>query len=319
MEYRFNEQATAVLRRAERAADLAEHGLITPDHLVVGILLEPACTARRVLSLAGVDAAQLGFGVFGDVPSRDEHSAERPAWSRSTRKVVRRAYFESFSMEKPSIGTEHLLVGLAGAKEERISSALERNGLSARQAEEYVRALAGDPMVVAHQELTTAPAVEAIRRAVERAVGERAESIDDDHLLWALGQISGSHAAAVLAECDYQRLGPAMKLVSNVRGPIPDPSRALDVVHRAMAWSARLEHRHVGSEHLLLALVGTRTSGSRRLLKMLGVSAGDLERFVRRQVDENGPEAKFHRPEVDVALAGQWFSRFAGEAFLTGP
>jgi ATP-dependent Clp protease ATP-binding subunit ClpA len=317
VEYRFNEQATAVLRRAERAADLAEHALITPDHLLVGILLEPASTARRVLSLAGVDASRLGFGAFVDVPARDQHSADRPAWNRSTRKVIRRAFFESFSMDKTTIGTEHLLVGLAGAKEDRVADALERNGLSVRQAEEYVRALAGDPLVVAQQELTTAPAVEAIRRAVERAVGERAEATTEDHLLWSLGQISG-HAADILGQCNYHHGGPAMRLVSSVRGPVPDSRRILEVIHKALSWADRLEHRHVGSEHLLLSLVANRSSEGRRMQRLLTTPAAELEVMVKRQIADKGAEAKFSRPEVDVALAGQWFSRYSGEAFLTG-
>lgn len=313
MEYRFNEQATAVLGRAERAARINDHAVIAPDHLLIGILLEPACTARRVLNLAGVDAAELGYGVFGDVPNRTADGPERPVWSKNTRKVMRRAFFEAFSMDKRLIGTEHLLLGIVSFKDERSAGALSRNGLTQNQAEEYVRALAGDPLVVAQQELTTAPAVEAVRRAVERAVVSRAEVLEDEHLLWALGQMQASNAAAVLSRCELDSSQRRMALVSPVRGPVPDARRMIEVIRRAEFWSQRLEHRHVGSEHLLLAVIANRTTSARRLQRLLGVSPGELETMVRAAVAEAGPEARFRRPEVDVALAGQWFSRYSGD------
>ncbi len=317
MEYRFNEQATSVLRRAEKAAQISDHTVIEADHLLIGILLEPACTARRVLDLAGVDAAELGYGIFGDTPVRIDSDPTEPVWSRNTRKIIRRAFFEAFSMEKRLIGTEHLLVGILSVKDTRSSVALARNGLNLQRAEEYVRALAGDPLVVAQQELTTAPAVEAVRRAVERSVLLRATALEDEHLLWALGQIHASNAAAVLAAYQQHSSVRAMTIVSRVRGPVPDARHLIEIIRKAESWARRLEHRHVGSEHLLLALVCDKSSSARKLQRLLDTTPGEIQQLVVQRVAEEGQEARFRRPEVDVALAGQWFSRYSGNVIPT--
>lgn len=319
MEYRFNEQATSVIQRAETAARISDHSVIEADHLLIGILLEPASTARRVLDLAGVDAAELGYGIFGNTPVRIDSDPAGPSWSRTTRKIMRRAFFEAFSMDKRLIGTEHLLLGILSVKDDRSASALSRNGLDLAQAEEYVRALAGDPLVVAQQELTTAPAVEAVRRAVERSVLMRADALEDEHLLWALGQIHASNAAAVLTACHQRSSVRPMTIVSGVRGPVPDARHLIEIIRKADFWAQKLEHRHVGSEHLLLALLCNKSSSAKKLLRVLDVGPIELQQLVSEQVAEAGPEARFRRPEVDVTLAGQWFSRFSGTVIPTTP
>jgi ATP-dependent Clp protease ATP-binding subunit ClpC len=75
-EFPLTARATAVLRYAQREADLYEMEQVVPEHLLIGILREGDGTAMRVMM-------QLGIGDFGDLrASAAQNFPEPPALHR---------------------------------------------------------------------------------------------------------------------------------------------------------------------------------------------------------------------------------------------
>ncbi len=132
-------------------------------------------------------------------------------------------------------------------------------------------------------------------RAADRAAHQlESDRIDSEHVL--LGIISEREcvAAHVLVRLgiDFDKLKSEIEnLAQPVAGApskLPQTLAAKQVIMLAMAESRALNHGYVGTEHLLLGLLGDATGRAGRMLSELGVTAREVGREVQ-EVLAHGP------------------------------
>src|SRR5947209_2375607 len=107
---RFTPRARGAVVAAQNIAHEAGNGEITPDHLLLGALGDPAGLATVLLSLQKVDTEALRAAV-----SLPPASGEPPAlipFSGPARKVLELTFREALRLGHNYIGTEHLLLAL---------------------------------------------------------------------------------------------------------------------------------------------------------------------------------------------------------------
>lgn len=107
---RFTPRARSAVVAAQNAAHEAGNGEITPDHLLLGVLSDPAALATVLLQLQKVDAETIRAAV--NLPPSAGEPPELIPFSGPARKALELTFREALRLGHNYIGTEHLLLAL---------------------------------------------------------------------------------------------------------------------------------------------------------------------------------------------------------------
>jgi ATP-dependent Clp protease ATP-binding subunit ClpA len=107
---RFTPRARGAVVAAQNAAHDAANGEITPAHLLLGVLSDPAALATVLLRLQKIDIEAL-HSAIALPPATSETPALIP-FSGPARKVLELTFREALRLGHNYIGTEHLLLAL---------------------------------------------------------------------------------------------------------------------------------------------------------------------------------------------------------------
>ncbi len=121
------EPVLAALRWAIDDARRARRASIGPGDLMLGVIQQGRAAARRVLAELSVEASELQRLVREARP-RDRHPVLVLTPGADT--ITRRAVEEASRLEETAVGTEHLLLALAGDAEGSVPAALDQLGVS---------------------------------------------------------------------------------------------------------------------------------------------------------------------------------------------
>jgi ATP-dependent Clp protease ATP-binding subunit ClpA len=158
-------------------------------------------------------------------------------FTHAARDIVARAQYESDTLGHDHIGREHLLLGLAGADDPLVREVLRTIGVR----EDALRAAiqSGLPDVDADALASIGIDLDAVRRSVEESFGPG-----------ALGR----------RDCRRARR----------TGHKPFTPGAKRTLERSLREALALGNRHIGAEHVLLALGREREGGAAALLRRCG-------------------------------------------------
>src|SRR6267378_1116425 len=136
---RFTDRAKRVLALAQDEAMRFNHNYIGTEHILVGLIREEEGVAGRALRTLGVELEKartaLGFIIGrGDAPT----SPSEITLSPRTKKIVELAIDEARRLGSKSVGTEHLLLGLAREGEGIASGILESLGVTMNKVRQVV-------------------------------------------------------------------------------------------------------------------------------------------------------------------------------------
>ena len=171
------------------------------------------------------------------------------------RTVVELAEGEARSLHHGYIGTEHLLLGLLGEEHGIAARALRRAGVSAEAVRADVQRRLSDALV-------PGPDADALR-----SIG-----IDVEHVR---ARIEGSFGPGAL---ERARIGRCRQ--GALRRPIPFSRRSKKVMELSLREALRLRHEHIGTEHILLALLREGEGLATQILADSGIPANDLRHAV---------------------------------------
>jgi ATP-dependent Clp protease ATP-binding subunit ClpA len=107
---RFTPRARNAVVAAQNAAHHAANSEITPDHLLLGVLSDPAALATVLLQRQHVDAEAVRASV--KLPPAGAESPELIPFSGPARKALELTFREALRLGHNYIGTEHLLLAL---------------------------------------------------------------------------------------------------------------------------------------------------------------------------------------------------------------
>lgn len=143
--YDFTERFRCVLMKAREEALELRHEYVGTEHMLLGLATETDGVPQAVLEHFGIREDEIRDAVLGILKQgKGSHVGDLPYTSRA-KKVLELSMSEARDLGHPSIGTEHLLLGLL--REEKGIAAQVLNGLGLHTADvrAEVRRVLGKP------------------------------------------------------------------------------------------------------------------------------------------------------------------------------
>jgi ATP-dependent Clp protease ATP-binding subunit ClpC len=109
---RFTDRAKQVVFYAQEEARKSSAGHVSTEHLLLGIVSDPDCTAAKVLTKLGVPIDNVRAEIEKLPSGREAQPLQKFSLTPATQTVIDLAYDEARALHTKSIGTEHLLLGL---------------------------------------------------------------------------------------------------------------------------------------------------------------------------------------------------------------
>jgi ATP-dependent Clp protease ATP-binding subunit ClpA len=282
---RFTERARRVLSLARQEAQSLSHDYIGTEHILIGLAQEGTGAAAQVLAHHGIDPRTLRQEVEKIVArGTTVVAAAQLPFTPLAKKVLEFALAESQQLGHGYIGTEHLLLGVAGVTKGVAAQALVRLGKPpAAIRATTVEFLGADPDLE-HQAprspspspSPTADSVRVLRAADEESERRRHRFVGTEHLL--VGIVAGEDAAARLLHESGVTASAVRLAVDSLRATgdaeaRPNAPQYSDSAARALdrAWdeATALGHPRIDPRHLALALLAVREGLAANVLHRL--------------------------------------------------
>jgi Clp amino terminal domain, pathogenicity island component len=135
---RFTHRARHVVVAAEEAARRGRQEQILPEHLLLGLLAEPAALAATTLTALGVDLQGLRDATEARLLASDTEPGAHIPFSGPSKKVLELVFREALRLGHNYVGTEHLLLGLLADEANPVAQLLGELGVTHAAAEEHI-------------------------------------------------------------------------------------------------------------------------------------------------------------------------------------
>lgn len=109
---RFTEQARNVVVAAQNEAHAAGNDQIGPEHLVLGLLIEPEELAAGAIVAQGVALETVRRTVTATLPPAADQVPALIPFNPAAKKALELTFREALRMDHQTIGTEHILLAL---------------------------------------------------------------------------------------------------------------------------------------------------------------------------------------------------------------
>jgi hypothetical protein len=129
---RFTPRARAAVVHAQNAARDARHAEITPDHLLLGLLVDTESLGVALLTAQGVTPEDVRAAV-ALAPADDGDTVDLVPFNGPAKKVLELTFREALRLGHNYIGTEHLLLALLESEE--ADGPLHRLGVDRQRAQ----------------------------------------------------------------------------------------------------------------------------------------------------------------------------------------
>lgn len=129
---RFTPRARSVVVAAQNAAHAAANAEITPDHLLLGLVADPAALSSTTLAAQGITADAVRAAI--QLPEASEPIPDLIPFDGRARHVLEATFREALRLGHNYIGTEHILLALISAEPE--DGVLRRLGVDRQRFEE---------------------------------------------------------------------------------------------------------------------------------------------------------------------------------------
>lgn len=133
---RFTPRARNVVVAAQNEAAAAGNGVITPAHLLLGLLAEPQAIAVVLLSRQGITPEALREAATAVLPERVGDVPDLVPFDAAAKKALELTFRQALRLGHDYIGTEHILLALL--EQEDGDGVLAGLGVDAQRAEDVV-------------------------------------------------------------------------------------------------------------------------------------------------------------------------------------
>ena len=185
---RFTQKANLAITRAQRAAAELGHSYVGSEHLLLGLAAETEGLAARFLRERDLDEAHIRALTIATAG----RGASGPPWEGLTpraHQVIEAAAGEAAALGHPSVGTEHLLLGILRCPDCTAARLLTASGLEPEKLYRDLRALlqgSGSP-----RSQRPAPPEKPARRGDTRALDQYSRDLTELALLGRFDPVIG--------------------------------------------------------------------------------------------------------------------------------
>ncbi|MDD3012110.1 MAG: Clp protease N-terminal domain-containing protein [Candidatus Gastranaerophilales bacterium] len=286
----FSSAAKKVLQKSSDVAKSLRTNYINPEHLFLALLSEDNSTIINLLKDFNVDIERIKSSVIRVVEQKAKTSSH-PEDSLKSQSFVSKYFFASTSEESELnqiissakeilynssyeiLGTEQILLAMLENKDSSISVLLENEGINLQNFSEKLENINTRSDEYFQNELPFTPkAYFAIDLAHEYAKELGSTDLKPEHLLLGiLGEKSGL-AYRVLKELGLDTTSLFNKVLKPIEKQKPE---TLTIVRLAREEARKLGHNAVGTEQILLGIIGEGTGIGASVLKDLGITLKD--------------------------------------------
>lgn len=142
---RFTQKAKQALVFAQQEAEKSHHSFIGSEHILLGLMREPACQAAKVLANLGLQIDGVRAAIEAVLGGDERIFVQQILPTSRVKKVIEIAFEEAKRMNNTYVGTEHLLLGLLIEGEGIAAHVLEESGASLERVREGLATLPPDP------------------------------------------------------------------------------------------------------------------------------------------------------------------------------
>ena len=319
---RFNDRAKRVLALAQDEAIRFNHNYIGTEHLLLGLVREGEGVAAKALDALGVPLSKIRASVESIIGrGANTMPPSEITLAPHTKQVINYAIEESRKLGHSHVGTEHLLLGIVRQGENTAAKVLASLGVELEKVRHQVIVQLGQHGPAAAERGSPPPtepsgsafgafrgpferfndrAKRVLAFAQEEAVRFKHNYIGTEHVLLGLVREGESVAARALTTLGVE-LSKVRTAVEFIVGPgdaanMPSsPSeltispRTKKVIEFAMDEARKLNHRHVGPEHLLLGLVREGQGIASGVIESLGVTLEKVRQQVLATIGKESP------------------------------
>ncbi len=301
-----------VLELAVDEARRLGHHYVGTEHLLLGLVRQSEGIAINVLTRLNVRPEEVRrqvrrvlqesssgnappFGTFAGnpvltvSPTVQPHGMER--FTQRARHVLALAQEEAERLQHSYIGTEHLLIGLIREEGGVARHVLEDLGLDQHHITETVERMTRAGQRTTTTRLDLSPGTKKVLElAVDEARRMSHHYIGTEHLLLGLVRQSEGIALDVLKrlnvspeEVRRQTRRVLQEAPLDWRGPELSLAKFTSVILTlTFAKAKELKHDHIGTEHVLLAMLMDDRSVAGNVLRTLGITADRVQELVQQ-------------------------------------
>jgi ATP-dependent Clp protease ATP-binding subunit ClpA len=314
----FTPRAQQVLALAREESDRLHHNYIGTEHVLLGLIALGKGVAVNVLSGLGINLENIRIEVekqtgIGPV----ENSAAKAPFTPRVKKVLAYAREEAVALHHTYIGTEHLLLGLLREGDSIGAQALRNFDVDLKQLRiSILKELdpniipEKDPNPVSSEEtpkdwFKSAEELQKPRKAEKVSFTPRARQVlqlarkeadrlhhnflGTEHQLVGLIELGGGVASNVLVKkgmnLEKVRAELAKGPDEKMPGIIPYTPRVKRILEMARDEAKTLNHKYIGTEHLLLGLLCEKEGPAAFVFKKFNVDMEALRQEVLKQIN----------------------------------
>ena len=286
--YNFTEHLRRVLAQAREQAVAMDNECVGCEHLTLALLFSEGL-GRTVIQNLGVDLGDAEDAIKKSIKSKRANPTSTGPdlpYTSPAKQTLELAMNEARALNHSYVGTEHLLLGLLREEKNIGAQVLHSLGVTLDDARAEALRIVGvemprapiSPVPKGHDFSERAKKVLAMAR--EEAELLQHGYVGTEHILLAIARAGEGVAATVLQNL-HADLGAIRLQIETVvqRGrstqttdALPFTSRAKKVIDLSQEQARELNHRYVGTEHLLLGLLAEAKGIAAQVLVSSGVT-----------------------------------------------
>jgi ATP-dependent Clp protease ATP-binding subunit ClpA len=298
---RFTEKSIKVIMLAQEEARRIGHNYVSPEFLFLGLIGASPAIAANTLRSMGVQLEKARVEVENQIGRGSGYEKAEIPFTPSAKRSLESAWEESRNLQAKYIGTEHLLLGLLCIDDDSFKSVLQALGVTPIGIKESIlsaieKAKAEeDKQKKARQEEERGKAssewqvedriLEGFKRAFESMQREKKRLIDSQQFEIAevlheqerklMDQIKERSSLIRLEESKARDSSSLQPEVSHQERASASTEKTKKVLSLAQEEARRLGHNFVGTELILLGLIGEGTGIAAKTLRSAGVNIKD--------------------------------------------
>jgi ATP-dependent Clp protease ATP-binding subunit ClpA len=295
----FSSAAKKVLKESWDTAKSLRTNYINPEHLFLTLLCEDSKSIDKLLQSLNIDVARIKESVTRVVEQKSKTAPHPENAGKSQSFVPRYLSFAAISEESEFaqiinsakealynssyeiLGTEQILLAILENKDSNISALLAEEGINLQNFSEKLDSIHSREDEYFQNEVSFTPkAYFAINSAYECAKELGSANLKLEHLLLGILKEKNGLAYKIIEELGIDTDNLFNKVLKPIEKQKPE---TLTIVRLAREEARRLGHNAVGTEQILLGILGEGTGIGANVLKDLGITLKDA----RIEVEKN--------------------------------
>lgn len=285
----FSDSFKEILTKSFEIAKLLDNSFILPEHLFLGILETDKSGAYAILKKFDIDIKKAKSTLYTLIKRKKENEQVHPEQTKRTSDkyfdllgmfentgasdIFESAASKLSALNYEILGTEQIMLSVLENKTNNLTELLEQNGITKERFECLLSKMNSRSEEFDQKKIIFTPnAFKAMILALETAKELGSAQVSAEHIVLGILKSKSGIAYKIIDELasDTEDLG--HKILAPIEKQMPE---TLTILRLAKQEARRLNKNILGSEMILLGIIGEGTAIGARVLSKLGITLKD--------------------------------------------